>query len=68
MQQFYKRAPMSKCDFTKIAKQLYWNHTSLWEFSCKFAAYFQNIFLQKHQWSAASVHESRNQKLEKCVE
>ena len=23
MQQFYRRAPMSKCDFTKIAKQLY---------------------------------------------
>ena len=26
------------------AKQLYWNHTSAWVFSCKFAAYFQNTF------------------------
>ena len=28
-----------KCDFNKVAKQLYWNHTSTWVFSCKFAAY-----------------------------
>ena len=27
-----------------IAKQLYWNRTSAWVF-CKFAAYFQDIFL-----------------------
>ena len=27
-----------------IAKQLYWNLTSAWVFSCKFAAYFQNTF------------------------
>ena len=25
------------------AKQLYWNHTSAWVFSCKFAAYFQKL-------------------------
>ena len=36
--------PMSKCDFNKLAKQLYWNHTSAWEFSRKSAAYFQNTF------------------------
>ena len=37
---------MSKCDFNKVAKQLqlYWNRTSVWVFSCKFAAYFQNTF------------------------
>ena len=28
----------------KVALQLYWNHTSAWVFSCKFAAYFQNTF------------------------
>ena len=28
--------------------------TLAWVFSCKFAAYFQNIFLQKHLWRAAS--------------
>ena len=35
---------MPKCDFNKVAKQLYWNHTPTWMFSCKFAAYFQSIF------------------------
>ena len=32
------------CNF--IALQLYWNHTSAWVFSCKFAAYFQKTFLE----------------------
>ena len=27
---------------------------SAWVFSCKFAAYFQNTFLQEHLWRAAS--------------
>ena len=36
---------MPKCDFNKIAKQLYWNYTSAWVFSCKCAAYFhKNTF------------------------
>ena len=30
------------------------NHTSIWVFSCKFAAYFQNTFSQEHLWRAAS--------------
>ena len=34
--------------------QLYWNHTSTWMFSCKFAAYFQNTFYYKHLWMASS--------------
>ena len=38
------RAPMLKCDFNKVAKQLYRNHTSARMFSYKFAAYFQDIF------------------------
>ena len=41
MQQIYRRTRMSKCDFNKV-KQLYWNHTSAWRFSSKFAGYFQN--------------------------
>ena len=45
---------MSKCDFDKVAKQLYWNCTSAWVFFCKFAAYFQNTFLQEHLWVAVS--------------
>ena len=44
MQQIYRRTPMAKCDFNKIALQLHWNRTSAWVCSCKFAAYFQNTF------------------------
>ena len=44
VQQIYKRTPMPKCDFKRVAKQLYWNHTSAWVFSCNFAACFQNTF------------------------
>ena len=36
----YRRTPMPKYDFTKVAKQLYWNHTLARVFPCKFAAYF----------------------------
>ena len=35
----------------------YVNHRSAWVFSCKFAAYFQNTFLEKHLWMAASVFD-----------
>ena len=38
---------MSKCDFIKVAKQFYWNHASVWVFSCKFAAYFQDTFFMR---------------------
>ena len=34
--------------------QLYWNQISAWEFSSKFAAYFQNTFFLEHIWVAAS--------------
>ena len=55
MQQIYTRIPVLTYDFKKVAKQLYWNHTSAWVFSCKFAAYFQNSFYYEHIWIAASV-------------
>ena len=45
---------MPKCDFNKVALQLYWNCTLAWVFSCKFAAYFQTIFSEEHLWVAAS--------------
>ena len=45
---------MPKCDFNKIAKQLYWNLTLTWVFFYKFTAYFQNAFSQEHIWRAAS--------------
>ena len=39
---------MPKCDFNKVAKPRYWDHTSAYVFSCKYAAYFQNTILQEH--------------------
>ena len=50
--------PMPKCDFNKVVLHLYWNHTSAWVFSCKFAAYFQNTFSWEHFWMAASEYLS----------
>ena len=44
MQQIYRRTPMLKCDFNKVGKQFYLNHTLAWVFSYKFVAYFQNTF------------------------
>ena len=31
-----------------FAMQLYWNHTSAWVISSKFAAFLQNIFSEEH--------------------
>ena len=45
MPQIYRRTPMPKCDFNKVA----------WVFSFKFVAYFQNTFYQEHFWVAASI-------------
>ena len=54
MQQIYRRTTLPKCDFNKVAKQLYWNRTSAWVFSCKLAAYFQKNFSSEHLLMAAS--------------
>ena len=54
MQQIYWRTPIPKCDFNKVAKQLCWNHTSAWVFSCKFPKHFRNMFSSEHLWTAAS--------------
>ena len=56
MQPIYRRTPIPMCDFNIVAKWLYWNHTSAWVFSCKFAVYFQNTFSWEHPGRAASVH------------
>ena len=47
MQQTCRRTPMRKCDFNKVANQLYWNHTSAWVFFSKFATNFQNVFFRR---------------------
>ena len=45
---------MPKCDFNKVVNQLYWNHTSAWMISFKFAAYIQNTFFTEHFRATAS--------------
>ena len=60
---------MRKWDFNKVGKQLYGNHTSAWVFSCKFAAYFLNIFLQEHLRGTASgscFYFLKTKAFEKC--
>ena len=51
---------MPKCDFNKVALQLYWNGTSAWLLFCKFAAYFHNTFSWEHLWVAAFGTSSLN--------
>ena len=55
MQHIYRRTPMPKYNFNNVAKQLYWNRTLAWVFSCKLAIYFQNTFSQEHLWVAVSA-------------
>ena len=54
MQQIYKRTPIPNCDFNKVAKQLYWNHTSKSVFSYKFNAYSQKTISEERLRRAAS--------------
>ena len=54
MLQIYKRKPTPKCDFNKVVKQLYRNHTSTCLFFWKFTVYFQNTFSLEHLWRTAS--------------
>ena len=44
-----------------FAMQFYWNHTSAWVISCKFAAFLQINFTEEHQWRASSgdLHYSK---------
>ena len=44
MHEIYRRTTMIKCDFNKIALQLYWNHTSTWVFSYTVADNWHMIF------------------------
>ena len=53
IQQIDRKTPLRKCDFNKVAMELYWNHTSGRVFSCKFAAYFQNTFSEEYLWTVA---------------
>ena len=48
------------------AKQLYWNQTSAYVFSCKFAAYIQKTFFWEHFCVAASDSPTLNMKKFEC--
>ena len=49
MQHIYKKTPMLKYDFNKVALKLYWNHTSAWVFSCKSCCIFsEHLFLRTY--------------------
>ena len=39
-------ANLQENTFAEVTLQLYWNRTSVWEFSCKLDAYFQNTFFK----------------------
>ena len=58
MQEIYKRNAGNLQENTHaklwIQLRLYYNDSSVWLVSCKFAAYFQNTFLLQHPWMAAS--------------
>ena len=58
MQQIYRKTPLLNCDINKVALQLYWSCFLGWVFSCKFAAYCQNIFSLEHLWTADSEPSS----------
>ena len=55
-QQIYRRTFMKKCDFRKVANQLYLNYTSAWMFSCKCAAYLRNSCFDEHLWVTTSAN------------
>ena len=40
-------SPVWECDFNEAVRQLNWNHTSAWVFSCGFATYFpEHLFIR----------------------
>ena len=46
MQQIFRRTPTPKWDFNKVAKQLYWNRTSVWVFPVNLQHIFRTPFLK----------------------
>ena len=49
---------MQRHNLNKVLMQLYWNNTSAWMLSYKFAAYFQRNFLYEHAVKTAPVGNS----------
>ena len=46
MQQIYRKTPMPKCDFNKVAKQIYWNRTLAWCSPVNLLHIFRTPFLK----------------------
>ena len=44
MQQSFRRTPMEKCDFNKVAKERYWNQTFPWGFLLKIYCIWRTVF------------------------
>ena len=59
MQQIYRRTPFPKCNFNKVALELYLNHNSTWVFSCEFAVCFRTPFLKNSSGRLLLVIEFR---------
>ena len=46
---------MQKHEFSKVANQLYLNHTSAWALSCKFPAYLQKSGFNERLWKTVPM-------------
>ena len=66
MQQIYRKTTMPKCDFNKVAKQLYWNHTLAWVFFCKFTSYLQKTFSYCYHLHCFNSKSSKKSSVKLC--
>ena len=68
MQQIYRRTPVPKSDFNNIAKQLYWNYTSAWVISGKFAKHpFLRTTLDGCLWKGLFRHSLQTFSLSQTI-
>ena len=59
MQQIYRRTPMPKYDFNKVALQIYWNRTSAWVFSYNLLRIFWTPFYKNTSgWLLLKIYNS----------
>ena len=64
MQHIYRRTPMPKCDFNKVAFQRYWNHT----LACVFPVNFLHISRTPFVKNTSGRLPLKHRKLEKLTE
>ena len=68
MHQIYRRTPMPKCVFDKVAFQLYWNNTSAWVFSVNLLHIFRTAFPKNTAASEVIFKENLLKCLRECCE